>query len=328
MAKNKKKVSSKALSKQKRQHRQWVTFLRMCRYGVNNFTRNAWLTVAATAIMTITLFVVFVSLVAHNVLNNTVSDLQDKVTMSIYLKTDATAENVDTIAGSVRELSSVTSVNIVTPEQARDSFIDQNKDNSSTLDAVKLANNQFPWTISIKVSSINNTSQLSSFVEDNQLLKDNISVESPPSFAGDRREAIESIGRAANLAIQGGIAVSVVFVSISMLIIFNTIRMAIFNRREEIQMMKLIGAESSFIRGPFLVEAIVYGFFGALIASGLGYGLLMLVSPSLQEAAIAVGPTTEMLTLYAGFIVFGMIIVGAIIGVTSSLLATRRYLRL
>jgi cell division transport system permease protein len=328
MAKNKKKVSSKALSKQKRQHRQWVTFLRMCRYGVNNFTRNAWLTVAATAIMTITLFVVFVSLVAHNVLNNTVSDLQDKVTMSIYLKTDATAENVDTIAGSVRELSSVTSVNIVTPEQARDSFIDQNKDNSSTLDAVKLANNQFPWTLSIKVSSINNTSQLSSFVEDNQLLKDNISVESPPSFAGDRREAIESIGRAANLAIQGGIAVSVVFVSISMLIIFNTIRMAIFNRREEIQMMKLIGAESSFIRGPFLVEAIVYGFFGALIASGLGYGLLMLVSPSLQEAAIAVGPTTEMLTLYAGFIVFGMIIVGAIIGVTSSLLATRRYLRL
>jgi cell division transport system permease protein len=328
MAKNKKKVSSKALSKQKRQHRQWVTFLRMCRYGVNNFTRNAWLTVAATAIMTITLFVVFVSLVAHNVLNNTVTDLQDKVTMSIYLKTDATAENVETIASSVRELSSVISVNIVTPEQARDSFIDQNKDNSSTLDAVKLANNQFPWTLSIKVSNINDTSQLSSFVEDNQLLKDNISVESPPSFAGDRREAIESIGRAANLAIQGGIAVSVVFVSISMLIIFNTIRMAIFNRREEIQMMKLIGAESSFIRGPFLVEAIVYGFFGALIASGLGYGLLMLVSPSLQEAAIAVGPTTEMLTLYAGFIVFGMIIVGAIIGVTSSLLATRRYLRL
>jgi cell division transport system permease protein len=328
MAKNKKKVSSKALSKQKRQHRQWVTFLRMCRYGVNNFTRNAWLTVAATAIMTITLFVVFVSLVAHNVLNNTVTDLQDKVTMSIYLKTDATAENVETIAGSVRELSSVTSVNIVTPEQARDSFIDQNKDNSSTLDAVKLANNQFPWTLSIKVSNINDTSQLSNFVEDNQLLKDDISVESPPSFAGDRREAIESIGRAANLAIQGGVAVSVVFVSISMLIIFNTIRMAIFNRREEIQMMKLIGAESSFIRGPFLVEAIVYGFFGALIASGLGYGLLMLVSPSLQEAAIAVGPTTEMLTLYAGFIVFGMIIVGAIIGVTSSLLATRRYLRL
>jgi cell division transport system permease protein len=328
MAKNKKNLSSKAISKQKRHHRQWVTFLRMCRYGVNNFTRNAWLTVAATAIMTITLFVIFVSLVAHNVLTNTVEDLRNKVSMSIYLKTDATSENVDAIASDVRQLSSVTDVDITNPSQARDAFIEQNKDNASTLDAIKLANNQFPWTLSIKVRDINNTSQLSEFVEQNALLKENISKENQPSFAGERRDAIESIGRAANLAIQGGIIVSVVFVSISMLIIFNTIRMAIFNRREEIQMMKLIGAESSFIRGPFLVEAIVYGFFGALIASALGYSLLMLVVPSLEEANIAIGTSVELLTLYAGFIVLGMIIVGAIIGVISSLLATRRYLKL
>jgi len=328
MAKNKKNVSSKTISKQKRHRRQWVTFLRMCRYGVNNFTRNAWLTVAATAIMTITLFVIFVSLVAHDVLTNTVDDLRDKVTMSIYLKTDATAENVEKIATDARALSSVTNVSIITPEQARDSFIDQEKNNASTLDAIKLANNQFPWTVSIKVVDINNTSQLASFVTDNAGLQENINAESPPSFAGDRREAIESIGTAANLAIQGGIAVSIVFTSISMLIIFNTIRMAIFNRKEEIQMMKLIGAESSFIRGPFLVEAIVYGFFGALLASGLGYSLLMVIAPSLEAALVPIAPTVEFLTVYAGFVVLAMIIVGAIIGVISSLLATRRYLKL
>jgi len=328
MAKNKKNLSSKQVTKQKRHHRQWVTFLRMLRYGVNNFTRNAWLTVAATAIMTITLFVIFVSLVSHNVLTSTVDDLRNKVTMSIYLKTDATAENVEKIATDARALSSVTDVSIITPEQARDSFIQQNKDSASTLDAIKLANNQFPWTLSIKVVEINDTSQLASFVEENALLKENISKESPPSFAGSRRDAIESIGQAANLAIQGGITVSIVFGSIAMLIIFNTIRMAIFNRKEEIQMMKLIGAESSFIRGPFLVEAIVYGFFGAIIASALGYTLLMLIAPALEDAKIPVGETIEMLTIYAGFIVLAMIIVGAIIGVTSSLLATRRYLKL
>jgi cell division transport system permease protein len=328
MAKNKKKVTSKTLSKQKRHHRQWVTFLRMCRYGVNNFTRNAWLTVAATAIMTITLFVIFVSLVSHNVLTSTVEDLRDKVTISIYLKTDSTAENVDTIAADIDKLSSVTSVSISTPEQARDSFIEQNKDNSSTLDAVKLANNQFPWTLSVKIVDINDTSQLSDFVDENALLKENISAENPPSFAGDRRDAIESIGSAANLAMQGGIAVGIVFASISMLIIFNTIRMAIFNRKEEIQMMKLIGAESSFIRGPFLVEAIVYGFFGAILASALGYALLIAVAPALQDAKIPIDASVQTLTIYAGFVVLGMIVVGAIIGVISSLLATRRYLKL
>lgn len=328
MAKHKKKLDSKQLSQQKKHHRKWVTFLRMCRYGVNNFTRNAWLTVAATAIMTITLFVIFVSLVSHNVLTNTVDDLRDKVSMSIYLKTDAASKDVESLASDVRALSSVTDVAIISPDQARDSFIQQNKDNASTLSAIKLANNQFPWTLSIKVLDINDTSQLATFVKDNALLKENISKDNPPSFAGDRREAIEGIGRAANLAIQGGIIISIVFVSISMLIIFNTIRMAIFNRKEEIQMMKLIGAESSFIRGPFLVEAIVYGFFGAILASALGYGLLIAVAPSLEAAKIPIAATVDLVTVYAGFILLGMIIVGAIIGVISSLLATRRYLRL
>jgi cell division transport system permease protein len=328
MAKNKKKLDSKQLSQQKKHHRQWVTFLRMLRYGVNNFTRNAWLTVAATAIMTITLFVIFVSIVSHNVLTNTVAELRDKVTMSIYLKTDATPQNAEAIASDLRKKSDVTEVTIITPTQARDSFIDQNKDNSSTLNAIKLANNQFPWTLSIKVKDINNTSQLAAFVKESDLLKENISKDNPPSFAGDRRDAIEGIGRAANLAIQGGIIVSIVFASISTLIIFNTIRMAIFNRKEEIQMMKLIGAERSFIRGPFLVEAIVYGFFGAILASAIGYTLLMLITPSLEAAAIAVGPTVELLTVYAGFVVLAMIVVGAIIGMISSSMATRRYLKL
>ena len=327
MAKNKKNLSAKAISKQKRHHRQWVTFLRMLRYGVNNFTRNAWLTVAATAIMTITLFVIFVSLVSHNVLTNTVDELRDKVTMSVYLKTDATTENVDKIASDARALTNVTNVNIVTPTQARDAFIDQNKNNASTLDAIKLANNQFPWTLSIKVVDINDTSQLATFVDDNALLVENISKESPPSFAGDRRDAIEGIGRAANLAIQGGIVVSVVFASISMLIIFNTIRMAIFNRREEIQMMKLIGAERSFIRGPFVVEAIVYGFFAALIASAAGYGILFFIAPSLGSY-FNVQPTLDAAIMYAPFALLGMILIGGFIGIISSLMATRRYLKL
>ncbi len=324
----KKKTDSKTVSQQKRHHRQWVTFLRMCRYGINNFTRNAWLTIAATAIMTITLFVIFVSLVAHNILTDTVTELRNQVSMSIYLKTDAKSQDAQAIADQVKKLSNVSSVSIISPDQARDTFIQDNKDNASTLDAIKLANNQFPWTLKIKVLNINDTSQLATFVDQNALLKDNVSAENKPSFAGDRRQAIEGIGRAANLAIQGGIVVSIVFVSISMLIIFNTIRMAIFNRREEIQMMKLIGAESSFIRGPFLVEAIVYGFFGAIIASALGYGLLIVVAPSLDNAKIAVGPTADFLTLYAGIVVLAMIVAGAIIGVISSLLATRRYLKL
>lgn len=321
-------MSSKALSQQKRHRRQWITFWRMCRYGVNNFTRNAWLTIAATAVMTITLFVVFVSVVAHNVLIDTVDQLRDKVTMSIYLKTDTEQDDVDAVVAEVRKLDSVTEVTVKSPEQAREDFVQDNREDTGTLDAVKEATNKFPWTLTIRVIDINDTSELATLVAENEIVVAHIDPDREASFAGNRRNAIESIGRAASFAQQAGIVMSAVFVGISMLIIFNTIRMAIFNRREEIQMMKLIGAEKSFIRGPFLVEAIVYGFFAAIIATVLGFGLMVLATPALESYEIAIQGTQNLITFYAGFVLLAMIVIGAIIGVISSLLATRRYLKI
>lgn len=328
MAKNKKKLSSKAVTRQKKQHRQWVTFLRMCRYGVNNFTRNAWLTVAATAIMTITLFVIFVSLVSQHVLQNTLAQLRDSVSMSIFLKTETSPEDAERAASEVRALSSVNEVTISSPDDARETFIRERSNDASALDAATQATNKLPWTLKIKVKDINDTAQLSDVTANNGVVKEFIDENRPPSFAGERRETIETIGAAATFAQQLGIIVSVVFASISMLIIFNTIRMAIFNRREEIQMMKLIGAEKSFIRGPFLVEAIVYGFFAAIIATVLGVGLVILVAPAVEAVGIVMQSTLNYVIYYVGFVLLGMIIVGSIIGIISSLLATRRYLKL
>jgi cell division transport system permease protein len=327
-AKSSNKQSSKALRQQKRHRRQWITFLRMCRYGINNFTRNAWLTIAATAVMTITLFVIFVSVVSQTVLLDTVAQLRDSLKMSVYLSTETTPEETQQVVAEVDKLPSVLQVDIRTPEQAREAFIDDYKSDASALEAVKEATNQFPWTLSIKVQDINNTTELAKLVEENETVKAHLDPNRSASFAGERRTAIETIASTAGFIRQIGIVMSIVFVGISTLIIFNTIRMAIFNRREEIQMMKLIGAERSFIRGPFLVEAIVYGFFAALIATALGFGLLVLAAPALQGQDVNVQPTLDMMTFYAGFVLLGMILIGAIIGIISSSLATRRYLKL
>lgn len=328
MAKSKRKLDSKAYAQQKRHRRQWVTFLRMLRYGVNNFSRNAWLTVAATAVMTITLFVIFASVASRQVLIDTVAVLRDRVDMSIYVKNDTSQEDVTSITRELEQLSSVVSVAYVSPESARIQFIEENKTSVETLDAVKEATNQFPGTLSIKVADINDTSELRQFVETNEMLKRTIDPAREPSFAGERRSSIETIGRAANFAQQVGIGASLVFVIISMLIIFNTIRMAIFNRKEEIQMMKLIGAEKSFIRGPFLVEAVVYGFFAAIIATMLGYVMLFAAGPALGSYQINVQPTLDTMTFYGGFVLLAMMLIGAMIGIISSLMATRRYLKL
>lgn len=320
--------AAKAFSQQKRKRRQWITFMRMIRYGINNFSRNAWLSIAATAVMTITLLVVFVTLAARNVLVDTVGDIRDKVDVSVYVQTDIREADVKRIQDGLEALSSVETVSYVSPQEAREEFARDNRSSADILNAINEASNEFPGTFRIKPVDINNTDELRSFVENNEAVKENIDPDREPTFAGQRRAAIESIGRWVTFAEQAGIVASAIFIAISSLIVFNTIRMAIFNRRDEIQMMKLIGADKAFIRGPFVVEAMVYGFIAAVLATAIGIGILYATHEPLVKYDIAVGGTIDFVTTYIGFILLAMILLGALIGVISSRLATRRYLKI
>ena len=325
---SKRKVDAKAFAQQRRKRRQFLTYVRMVRYGVNNFSRNAWLTIAATAVMTVTLTVVFVSLAAHNVLVDTVSEVRNKVDMSIYVKTDTDAKDVKAIQSHLEKLSSVKKVTYVSPEAARADFAQQNANNNSVLSALNEATNQLPGTFRIKVIDINDTRQLEQFVKSDSALKNHLDPSREPSFAGSRRSAIEGIGRVMSFTEKAGLGASILFIAISSLIVFNTIRMAIFNRKDEIQMMKLIGADRSFIRGPFIVEAVVYGIIAGIIASAIGVAALYSTSNNLISYGIVMRGTTDLVTTYGIAVIAGMVIMGALIGIISSLFATQRYLKI
>ncbi|HMI09887.1 MAG TPA: permease-like cell division protein FtsX [Candidatus Saccharimonadales bacterium] len=325
---SKRKLDAKAFAQQKRKRRQWITFMRMCRYGVNNFSRNAWLTIAATAVMTITLLVIFMTVAARNVLLDTVGEIRSKVDMSIYVKTDVSDKDVQKIGDDLRKLSTVTNVRYVSPQEAREEFAKKNKTEPSALDALNEATNKFPGTFRVSLTDINNTSELDTFVKTSDTFKKNQDPSNKPSFAGERRSAIQNIGRWVGFAEKVGLGASIVFVFISSMIVFNTIRMAIFNRKEEIQMMKLIGADRSFIRGPFVVEAVVYGFIAAILATIFGAIILYSSAKGLLSYEVAVQPTIDFMTTYIAFVLLAMVLLGAVIGVISSLLATRKYLKI
>ncbi len=318
----------RALQQSKKTRRKWLTFVRMCRYGINNFSRNTWLTIAATAVMTITLLIMFMTLVARQVLVDTVDTIKDKVDMSIYVQTDTTDAQARDIQKEIEKLSTVKNVTYISPEQARVDFARQNKGDQQTLDALNEATNKLPGTFRVNIVDINDPSELDEFVKSNEIYKAHADPDRPASFSGERREAIQNIGRAVEFAERAGIIASAIFIIISALIVFNTIRMAIFNRKEEIQMMKLIGADRSFIRGPFVVEAVVYGFIAAMIATALGVAALYGMKDRLEDYEVAVSGTIELVTVYAGFVLLGMMLAGAAIGIVSSLLATRKYLKI
>lgn len=328
MAKKHSNISAAKALQQKNARRRWLTFLRMMRYGMNNITRNAWLTIAASAVMTITLLVIFTTVAARTVLTDTAGEIRDRVEMSIYLRTETTDSQADTIKANLEKLSSVKSVAYVSPAAAKVQFAEDYKDDPETLSALNEATNEFPGTMRIKVVDINDPSELREFVKNDKTLQKHIHPTRAPSFESDRSKAISRIGRWTSMAERFGIAAAAIFIAISSLIIFNTIRMAIFSRQDEIHMMKLIGADKSFIRGPFIIEAVFYGIIAAVVATGIGITALYSSKESLQRNDIQVATVVQFVTDYAVVTFIGMMIIGALIGIISSLLATRRYLKI
>lgn len=326
--KAKKKTNAKTYALQRRKRRQWLTFVRMVRYGVNNFSRNAWLTVAATAMMTLTLLVIFISVSSRNILMDSVAQIRDSVDMSIYVVTDTPEEEVEKMKSDLKKLEGVNDVAYVTPQEARDTYREENRDNERALEALNIAEVEFPGRFRVAMEDINETESLDKYIKEDERYLEYADTEREPSFEGDRRVAIENIGRWVGFAEKLGLVISAVLVVISSLIVFNTIRMAIFNRKEEIHMMKLIGADKSFIRGPFLVEAIVYGVVAAVLATGLGVLMVHLASDTLEAYGIVVSNTLQFIFVYGGYVLLGMVLLGSLIGVLSSLFATYKHLKI
>lgn len=328
MRRRKDRKVSRALQQKNARRRRWLTFVRMLRYGVNNISRNAWLTIAASAVMTITLLVIFTTIAARTVLTDTADEIKDRVDMSIYLKTETTDEQASTVKADLEKLESVKAVSFESSSVAKQKFAEIHKDDSETLEALNEATNEFPGTIRVKIEDINDPSELKEFVSSNKNIQKYISPTRAPSFESERSDAISSIGRWIVFAERLGVGTAILFVAISSLIIFNTIRMAIFNRKDEIQMMKLIGADRNFIRGPFIVEAIFYGFIAAIVATVIGTAALYFSRDSLSSYGIKVDTVVHFVTNYSLVTLLGMVLIGSVIGIISSLLATRRYLKI
>lgn len=330
MIKQRAKDVSVKLAQNKKLHRRLLTWLRMARYGANNFTRNAWLSTAATAVMTITLLIIFTTVAATSILSSTIGDIKGKVDISVYLKNNVTSQQVKQMTDKLYQDDNVRSVNYINLSQARDIYIKENSPSPAQLQLISqypLDKSPFPPSLSVGLKDPSNYASIQHLVESDSVFKQAVNPERKPSYTGKNRQIIDTIGSWVTNAQRGGLILSVVFIAISMLIIFNTIRMAIFNRKDEIQMMKLIGADRKFIRGPFVVEAVMYGFFAALIATILGFLGLVQLQPVLADKGVAIDHTKDLFTTWWPLILLAMIIIGAIIGMISSRLAVRRYLR-
>ncbi len=307
--------------------RRWITLERIIKTGFINFIRNASLSVAATAVMVVTLTIVLFSVIANATFTHTIAQINEKIDISVYLKDTVKEDERNKLTAKLKGLDNVRSIDFVSKDQALANYREQNKENLDLLLAISQTDNPLPATIQIKPKDpikINDIKTVLETPEVKALQSDET------SYSGDRKEAIDKITNATTFFRKAVFASIVIFAVISMLIIFNTIQMAIFNRRDELTIMRLLGASTWYIRGPFIFETMLYGIIAAIVSVSAVNFLFAVQSQAFDASSLGlldIQYANEYFAKYFWLFLGMQLLAGILIGAISALIATKRYLR-
>ncbi len=276
--------------------------------------------------MTITLLVVGSVIIGNQLLDTTLEQIQNKVDINVYTVVTADEETVLRLKTSLEALPDVQEVTYTSREEALTVFRDRHKTDELTIQALEeLGENPLGASLSIRAKETSQYESINAFLKEQQALEDPSNPVIDRVNFNENKEAIDKLTAIIETVEQVTYIAMMVLVAASILITFNTIRLAIYTTREEISVMRLVGASNMFIRGPFMLQGIMYG-----LVSGV---LTLLV---LYPVVLWLGPATESFFLFNIFNYFVAdfgrlfaIIVGSgvVLGMISSMLAISRHLR-
>lgn len=304
-----------------------ITLERIFKAGFINFFRNISLSIAATAVMVVTLTIVLFSIIANATFNNTIAQINEKIDVSVYLKDSVTTQQREELTSKLKSLPNVKSIEYVSKDQALEEYRKANQDNLELLLAISQTDNPLPATLQIKPHDPIKIDDIKAVLETPEV-KELQSDET--SYSGDRKEAIDKISHATAFFRKAVFVGVIVFAIISMLIIFNTIQMAIFNRRSELTIMKLLGASNWYIKGPFIVETILYGVLAAVISVSLCNFLFVVQSQAFDASSLGlldIQYSNEYFARNFWLFLAMQLTAGITIGAISALIATKKYLK-
>ncbi|MCA9331661.1 ABC transporter permease [Candidatus Saccharibacteria bacterium] len=306
-----------------------ITQWRIVKTGAQNFVRNLTLAIAAIAVMVITLTIILFSVIASQTFNNTIQQITNKIDISIYLKDSVAAndEQRTKIMDELKAFNNVREVKFISKEDALEAYKEANKKNPDLLAAISQTDNPLPASLQVKPVDPNKIDEIKAYLEKPEI-KALQSEET--SYSGDRKVAIDKITQATTFMQRAGVVGIIIFTIVSIMIIFNTIRMAIFNRRDELHIMRLLGASTWFIRGPFVVETVMYGIIAALLSVLICNSLFVVSSSAFEASSLGVLDIKFAANFFSDHylvILTAQLAIGILIGAASSAIATRRYLK-
>lgn len=303
----------------------WINTKRIMRYGFINFWRNGFVTLASVLVMTVTLFIIGSLIFLGAILDSSLNQIKNKVDINVYFVTTAKEENILSLKSSLEQLPEVLSVDYVSKEQAVEDFKKRHENDQLILQALQeLSENPLGAHFNIRAKDTSQYESIATFLENYQTSSNNEIVDKVNFFQNE--VAINKLSKIISSVDKLSFATVLVFMFISILIIFNTIRLAIYTSREEISVMKLVGAGNAYVRGPFVVEGIMYGIVSALLSLIIFYPVTIWAAPLTESFFGGANVFDYYVNNFAQIFVV-LVLTGIVLGGISSYLAVKKYLK-
>jgi cell division transport system permease protein len=302
----------------------FVTANRLVKSGFTNFFRNIWLSLAATSIMTITLFIISTILVLYTLTNLSIENIKDKVGITAYFNNQTSEREILNVKAEIELMPNVESVQYIPKTVAKEIFLEIHKNEPlllETLNEFKDSENPLPNSFAIRATGLEQYAPISDTLRSDRYA---------PYFerVRDNSKVIDRLFSITNTIKNLGVILSAVFVVVTIMVMFNTIRLTIYNRRQEVEIMRLVGATNWYIRLPFIIEGMLYGVIATVLTSAIMYAALVYMSDRVQQLlsldSIG-GSLTNTLMIQ---IIIVNVTLGLGLGVIASSIAMRRYLRI
>jgi len=296
---------------------------RIIKFGWQNLTRNGGSVTATCFIMVLTISLATSLFLLDLSSKFVISKIEEKADISVYFKSDVQEEEILKVKDEISKFSSeVKSIEYVSKETALDQFTKRYEENPLIVESLKaLGFNPLLASLNIRAADPGNYEKIASFLETSSF-SDLIDHQNYLKTKG----VIERIFSLTSRTNQAGFILSIIVAILAVLVTFNTIRLAIYNRREEISIQRLVGASNWFIRGPFIVQGIFAGIFSAIISLLITVGVCYFLSPKIEILFSGLNVWRYLISNFFTIILI-QLITGIGLGIISSAIAVRKYLK-
>ena len=300
-----------------------LSLYRIIKFSFQDIVRNGWLTIVTVIVLLLSLFSINTLITLRLISDGAVAAVKDKINISLYIKPETPESEIQTLQAQIAAFSQVKTVSYISKQSALESFRQKYQNNQAVLAALKeLGRNPLSPSLTITAKNLDDSNILINSLK----MIDNPIIESR-DFS-DNTVILAKINSITKQVNEIGLFVVSIFILISLLMVYNTIRVTIYTHRQEIEIMRLVGASNFFLYMPYLCSAIVYALLSVLIIISVFYPFLTLLQPYLE--VFFMGYNVNILTYFVSnfWLIFGIqFLVMVAINMLASWLAVRRYAR-